>query len=61
MLQLVTVGQRQPPVLGGQEVSLEIVVDGAVGLLACLPSAFVTIDNISTLRELSHHQIKTPK
>jgi hypothetical protein len=36
MLQLVTVGQRQPPALGGQEVSLEIVVDGALGLLACL-------------------------
>jgi hypothetical protein len=52
MLQLVTVGQRQPPALGGQEVSLEIVL-GAFGLLARLSGAFVTVDNLS--REVLQH------
>jgi hypothetical protein len=48
MLQLVTVGKRQPPALSGQEVGLEIIVGGTISLLACLPSAFVTVDNLSS-------------
>jgi hypothetical protein len=40
-------GKRKPPTLSGQQVSLEIVADGALGLLACLPGTFVTVDNLS--------------
>jgi hypothetical protein len=46
MLLLVAVGQGQPAALGSQEVSLERIVDGALGLLACLPRAFVAVDDL---------------
>src|SRR5207342_1847068 len=46
MLSLVAVGQRQPAALGGQEVSLELLIDGAVGLLVCQPGAFVAVADL---------------